>query len=82
MIKKLFETAGIALIAGTMLGGAMLVTLSACEQKGPAETAGGKRDNAVEKAREHMEDAGDSIRDAAKPSNNHAIVIHPATMLL
>ena len=53
MIKKFIEKSGIALIAGTML-----VTLSACEQKGPAEKAG-----------EQMEKTGDNIREATKPSN-------------
>ena len=65
MIKKFIEKFGIALIAVTLL-----VTLSACEQKGPAEKAGEKLDNAVEKAGEQMEKAGDSIREATKPGNN------------
>ena len=63
MIKKLVETVGIALTAITLLAGAMLVTLSACKQQGPAEKAGDKVDNAVEKA-------GDSIRGATKPGYN------------
>ena len=70
IFKKFIETMGIVLIAGTLLGGAMLVTLSACEQQGPAETAGEKLDNAVEKAGEQMEKAGDSIRDATQPGDN------------
>jgi len=63
MIKKLVEMVGIALTASTLLAGAMLVTLSACEPQGPAENAGEKVDDAVEKA-------GDSIHDATKPDNN------------
>lgn len=70
MIRKLIETLGIAVVAGALLGGAMLVTLSACEQQGPAESAGEKIDNAVEKAGEQIEKAGDSIRDATQPGNN------------
>jgi predicted small lipoprotein YifL len=65
MANNFFKTVGI-----TLLGGAMLVTLSACEQKGPAQKAGESLDNAVESAGQHMEEAGDSIRDATKPGNN------------
>ena len=35
-----------------------------CDDKGPAETAGEKIDNAVESAGEMVEDAGDKIEDA------------------
>ena len=74
MIKKLVEMVGIALTATTLLTGAMLVTLSACEQQGPAEKAGEKVDNAAGKAGEKVDDtmekAGDSIHDATKPDNN------------
>ena len=70
MIKKFVGTISVAMIASALLGGAILMTLSACEQPGPAETAGAKIDNAVEKAGEQMEKAGDSIRDATTPSNN------------
>ena len=69
MIKSLIETANTVVIASALLAGAMLVTLSACEQQGPAERAGEKVDNVVEKAGEQMEKAGDSIRDATTPSN-------------
>ena len=70
MIKKLGETVGVALTASTLLAGAMLVSLTACEQQGPAEPAGEKVDTAVEKAGEQMEKAGDNIRDATNPGNN------------
>jgi hypothetical protein len=74
MIKKLVEMVGIALTATTLLAGAMLMTLSACEPQGPAENAGEKVDNAAEKAGEKVDDAvgkaGDSIHDATKPDNN------------
>jgi len=39
--------------------------LAACE-KGPAEKAGEKIDNAAKKAGDKMEDAGDKIKDAVK----------------
>ena len=39
--------------------------LAACE-KGPAEKAGAKIDNAAKKAGDKMEDAGDKIKDAVK----------------
>ena len=70
MIKKLIGTVSTVVVGSALLAGAMLLTLSACEQQGPAETAGEKIDSAVEKAGEQMEQAGDSIRDATKPSNN------------
>lgn len=70
MIEEFIKTLGIVVVAAALLGGAMLVTLSACEQQGPAETAGEKLDDTVEKAGEQMEKAGDSIRDATTPGNN------------
>ncbi|MGB5199862.1 MAG: hypothetical protein WBN68_01415 [Sedimenticolaceae bacterium] len=70
MIRKFVGTVSIAAVASALLAGAMLVTLSACEQQGPAETAGEKIDNTVEKAGEQIEKAADSIRDATTPSNN------------
>lgn len=69
MIKKLIGRVSAVVVASALLA-AMLVTLSACEQKGPAEKAGEEIDNAVEKAGEQIEKAGDSIRDATKPGNN------------
>lgn len=70
MIKRLIGTVGAVVGASVLLAGAVLVTLSACEQEGPAETAGEKIDNAVEKGGEQMEKTDDSIRDATKPGNN------------
>jgi hypothetical protein len=70
MIKQFIGTLSTVAVASALLAGAMLATLSACEQQGPAETAGEKIDNAVEKAGEQMEKAGDSIRDATTPGNN------------
>ena len=45
---------------------ALLVALSGCEQKGPAEKAGEKMDNAAEQAGEQMEKAGEAVKDAAQ----------------
>ena len=45
---------------------ALLVALSGCEQKGPAEQAGEKMDNATEQAGEKMEKAGEAVQDAAQ----------------
>lgn len=42
-----------------------VVGLTACE-KGPAEKAGEKIDNAAEKVGDKMEEAGDKIKDAVK----------------
>lgn len=39
--------------------------LAACD-KGPAERAGERADNAAEKVGERMEDAGDKIKNAAR----------------
>lgn len=65
MTRRFIETFGIAMVTGVLL-----VALSACEQPGPAEKAGEKLDNAVEKTGEQLEDAGDSIRDATTPGGN------------
>ena len=52
---------------GTVLAiSALLVALSGCEQKGPAEKAGEKMDNAAEQAGEQMEKAGDAVKDTAQ----------------
>ncbi|KAA3626413.1 MAG: hypothetical protein DWQ09_17190 [Proteobacteria bacterium] len=70
MIKKFIGTVSAVVVTSALLAGAMLATLSGCEQQGPAEAAGEKIDNVVEKAGEKIEKAGDSIRDATTPSNN------------
>ncbi len=70
MIKRFIGMLGSALAVSVLLAGAILVTLSACEQQGPAEKAGEKIDNAMEKAREQVEKAGDSIRQATTPRND------------
>ena len=42
---------------------ALLFGVVACEQKGPAERAGEKIDNAAEKAGDKLEDASDTAKD-------------------
>jgi predicted small lipoprotein YifL len=49
---KLNET-----LAATLLAGALLITLSACTERGPLEEVGDEIEDAVE-------DAGDAIEDA------------------
>jgi hypothetical protein len=44
---------------------ALVAALSAC-QKGPAEKAGEKIDNATEKAGQQIEKAGEKIQDSAQ----------------
>lgn len=57
-----FKLLAIALLASTTL------TIAACDtNKGPAEKAGEKIDNAVERTGEAIEDAGDKIKE--KTSN-------------
>ncbi len=53
---------GRALAALWLLGAVM--TVSACEQEGPAEKAGKEIDHAAEKAGDKIEDAGDKVKDA------------------
>jgi hypothetical protein len=45
---------------------ALGVSAAACEQKGPAERAGEKIDNAAKTAGEAVEHAGEKVKDAAK----------------
>lgn len=52
-----------------VLASALVLALSACEQQGPAESAGEKLDNTVEKAGEKIEKAGDDIREATTPES-------------
>lgn len=51
--------------AAALALGVALTGLAACE-KGPAEKAGEKIDNAAKKAGDKMEDTGDKIKDAVK----------------
>lgn len=63
MVKQ--KTIGKSL-AAVLAMSAFLVVLSGCEQKGPAEKAGEKMDNAAEQAGEQMEKAGEAVKDAAQ----------------
>ena len=61
-MNKLVKYLGAALLAGMLFA-----TIPACQkQEGPAEKAGKAVDNAVDKAGQQMEKAGDEIQDAAK----------------
>lgn len=54
-MRKLFAVLALGLFA---------ITLSACEEQGPAEEAGEAIDNTAEEAGEAMEDAGDAAEEA------------------
>lgn len=53
-------------ISATLITGAIVVMLSACQKEGPAEKAGKAVDNAVDKTGQQIEKAGDKIQDASK----------------
>ena len=52
-------------IAAAIVLGLAVAGLSACE-KGPAQKAGEKIDNAAKKVGDKMEEAGDKIKDTVK----------------
>jgi hypothetical protein len=52
-------------IAAAIVLSFAVASLTACE-KGPAEKAGEKIDNAAKKVGDKMEEAGDKIKDTAK----------------
>jgi len=56
----------------TVMGVAAILTLTACEQKGPAEKAGEKIDNAAEQAGEAMQDAKDKMKDTTDKMEDKA----------
>lgn len=61
-MNSLVKTIGAALLIGILL-----TSIPACQkQEGPAEQAGKAVDNAVDKAGQQIEKAGDEIKDAAK----------------
>lgn len=61
-MNNLVKTIGAALLIGILFA-----TIPACQkQEGPAERAGKSVDNAVDKAGQQIEKAGDNIQDAAK----------------
>jgi predicted small lipoprotein YifL len=47
-----------------LLNSIVLISLAACERKGPAEKAGEAVDRAGEKASRGIEKAGENVRDA------------------
>jgi len=54
-------------IGAALLIGILFATIPACQkQEGPAEKAGKAVDNAVDKAGQQIEKAGDEVQDAAK----------------
>lgn len=44
---------------------AAFVALAGCQEKGPAEKAGEKIDNAIDGGKDSIEDAADDVEDAA-----------------
>ncbi len=61
-MNMLVKTASAVLVIGVLLA-----TVPGCQkQEGPAESAGKAVDNAVDKAGQQIEKAGDNIQDAAK----------------
>jgi hypothetical protein len=54
------------LLATLVMGGVLGTGLIACEQKGPAERAGEKLDDAAKDVKEGAQKAGDKIEDAAQ----------------
>jgi hypothetical protein len=60
----------VAIVSTALVMSALLAALSGCErQEGPAEGAGKAVDNAVERAGEQMEKAGDNIQEATTPGD-------------
>jgi hypothetical protein len=59
---------GTRVLAATALL-ALMAGMYGCKQEGPAEQAGKKLDNAVEKTGDQVEKAGDNIKDAANGKN-------------
>lgn len=51
---------------------AALLGLSGCEREGPAERVGQKVDDAVEEARDTLDDASDEVEDAAEQAQDTA----------
>lgn len=62
-LDKAFSTA--------LIMGALVVTLTGCDvNKGPAEKAGEKVDEATEQVGEQIEEAGEKIQDAAQDATD------------
>lgn len=60
------------LLATLVLGGVLGTGLVACEQKGPAERAGEKLDDAAKDVKQGVEKAGDKVEDAAQDVKDKA----------
>jgi TRAP-type mannitol/chloroaromatic compound transport system permease large subunit len=60
-MKKLVQS-----IIPALLVIVLIVGLSGCTKEGPAEKAGKKIDNAIEKAGDRIEKAGDKVQDTVK----------------
>ena len=54
-----------------ILFAAGFLSLSGCEQKGPAETLGENIDDGVEEAGDFLDDAADSIADEAQRARDN-----------
>ena len=58
------------IVSATVVMSALLFALPGCQKhEGPAEQAGKKVDNAVDKTGQKIEQAGENIQDAAKGEN-------------
>ena len=58
------------IVSATVVMSALLFALPGCQKhEGPAEQAGKKVDNAVDKTGQKIEQAGENIQDAAKGDN-------------
>lgn len=53
-------------VHAALIASALLVMLVGCERQGPAERAGEKVDNAIEKVGEKLETTSDQIQDTAR----------------
>ena len=60
------------LLATLLLGGLMGTALVACEQKGPAEKAGEKIDDAAREVKQCAEKAADKVEDTAENLKDEA----------
>ncbi len=57
----------ILLLIGSFL---LVFSFAACEKEGPAEKAGKKVDESVEKTKEKMEEAGEKMEETAEKAGN------------
>jgi uncharacterized lipoprotein YehR (DUF1307 family) len=57
------------IISAALVASVLLIAISGCDNKGPAEKAGASIDNAMEKTGDQIEKAGDAIKDSANGNN-------------